>query len=240
VSKHIKNIEEIKLMLPDYAMDKLNPDEKKIVDNALEKSPELKTLYEELSGTFNFVSSVKLEEPLAQYWSTLLPRIHEKIEEIQKKKFSAEKLISYWKIFVPVAAVILIALIYFLVINKGSDKTITKKQIEETQKDTVKKIDEIKKDVVKEESKEKVPSKTEKVKNHKPGFKKLPDVKNIDVAQKKEEPESNEDYALEDIEEASVFGEGAGSLDEETESTLDRLSDNEEQLLIQELKNSNL
>jgi hypothetical protein len=239
VPKNIKNIEKIKLMLPDYAMDKLNPEEKKIVENALQESTELMALYGELSGTFNFVNGVKLEEPSAQYWSTLLPRIHERIETKQKR-FSVETLVSYWKIFVPAAAVILIALIYFLVINKQSDKTITKKQIEQIQKDTVKKTDDIKKEVVKEEDKGKESPKTEKVKNHKPGFKKLPDVKNIDVAQKKEELESNGDFASEDIEQESVFGEGAGSLDEETESGLDRLSDNEEQLLIQELKNSNL
>jgi hypothetical protein len=44
MSREIKNIEEIKLMLPDYIMDKLNPEQKIIVEDALEKSTELKNI----------------------------------------------------------------------------------------------------------------------------------------------------------------------------------------------------
>lgn len=246
--REIKNIEEIKLMLPDYVMDKLNQEEKKIVDSALQSSPELRKLFEDLSDTFSFVGSVKLEEPPAQYWSTLLPRIHERIESKQRSGYF-EKLIGYWKIAVPIAAVILIALVYYLVINKQTETTITKKD-EVIQNDTLApktKDDNIKKEIVKKNDEKETVKKNEPIKHKLPKvkFDQFTDIKdntpkNIYEARKKEEQIDNDDNTASDIEEESVFGQAAGGLDEETETSLNRLSEREEESLIKQLKNTNL
>jgi anti-sigma-K factor RskA len=142
------NIEEIKLLIPDYILGKLTPAESEMVRNTIDNSAELKDLYIKMSEGLGFTSSIKLKEPPPQYWSTLLPRIHERIEMEEAKGFSFDKVARYWKVLVPAAAVILIAIFYFTILNKSTDTEITKINTEEKVKDDVKK--ELPKDIVKE------------------------------------------------------------------------------------------
>src|SRR3990170_3416367 len=113
MSSKLINIEEIKLQLPDYLMGRLNAQEAKTIEDAVKESDELKHLLEEMGGTLNFLSTVKLKKPEPQYWATILPRIHERIDEAAEKRFSWDKPALYWKVIVPAAAVILIAVFYF-------------------------------------------------------------------------------------------------------------------------------
>lgn len=255
------NTDEIKFMIPDYITGMLNDTERALVDDALKNSSELKDFFNEMKDTFELVSSVKHTEPAPQYWNSLLPRIHDRIESRESKGFSWDKVSALWKVLVPIAAVILIAVIYY--IAKPSNTQLT----EEKKTEQIKKNEQIKNDTSKDENNSKKENteqnkitedkKTENiVKEHN-----VPDNKN-NVTRKdnvkpdnatakneqkendnvKEIPEVVKDEQLaSDIEETSLLadGEGAG-LDEETENDLKKLNDNEQQLLLKELENTNL
>lgn len=249
------NIEEIRLLIPDYITGELNEADKSHVEQGLTEFPELKQFYNEMKDTLHFVSSVKFTEPAPRYWNTLLPRIHEKIESREAKGFSWEKISVLWKVIVPVAAVLLIALVYYVV--KPSNTQFTEeKKIENIIKD--KKPEEIIKDkqdikqenkpennIVKENENRLTPEDNQKpVKKNTIEYKYeiVKDDVNTNDSKKENEKVNEEQYALDDdIEETSVFatGEGAG-LDEETINELKKLDDNEQTRLLEELINSNL
>ncbi len=255
------NTDEIKFMIPDYITGMLNDTERALVDDALKNSSELKDFFNEMKDTFELVSSVKHTEPAPQYWNSLLPRIHDRIESRESKGFSWDKVSALWKVLVPIAAVILIAVIYY--IAKPSNTQLT----EEKKTEQIKKNEQIKNDTSKDENNSKKENteqnkiteekKTENiVKEHN-----VPDNKN-NVTRKdnvkpdnatakneqkendnvKEIPEVVKDEQLAaEIEETSLLadGEGAG-LDEETENDLKKLNENEQLLLLKELENTNL
>ena len=130
------NIEQLMQLIPDYITGEISSSDKLMLEKAMNESAELRELYNEMTGTLAFVRRhVKLKEPPEQYWNSLLPRIHQRIEDKESKAFSWDKIPSLWKVLVPIAAVVLIALIYYLV--KPSDTQITKdKEIENIKKDT--------------------------------------------------------------------------------------------------------
>lgn len=236
-----KNIEEIKLLLPDYISGNISEADKKLVENALESSSELAELLSEMSGTLGFVSKVKFKEPDPLYWTNLLPRIHEQLEQAEERKFSWDKVLSYWKIFVPVTAVILLVVIYFSVINKNDESIITEEKIEKT--DTVKKDTE-KKEIVKEnntkqEQKTANEKSSPKTKTYSSG--KIDSQQQNDIVKETPEQFEPESVADIDIEEESVFTGGtAGMMDDETESSLNTLNRNEQEDLVKKLIKSNL
>jgi len=249
----VKNIEEIKLLFPDYILGRLNEQEVKAVEDAINNSDELKLLLEEMGGTFNFLGNVKFTEPEPQYWQTLLPRIHQRLEEAEEKRFSWDKLAVYWKFVIPAAAVILIAIFYFAILNKSNDSTITKKENKEkiidTSKSTEKK-EEIKKETVKEENNvDNKKSNHDRYNDNK--HKILKDIKeqftdSKDNEIKKTDEIKKEDFINNDIESAinleeeSILVGGAGGIDDEMDRELNMLSNKEQELLIEELSKSNL
>lgn len=250
-------IEELKLLIADYVTGQLNDNDKAVIEKALKESAELREFRADTERTFKFVNTVKLKEPSPQYWSSLLPRIHQRMEQQEAKKLSWDKISSIWKVLVPIAAIILIAIIYYLV--KPSNTQITKEEkniekiVKDTTKDTTKdknenkieekKIPENKQDerIIKEEKRKpedsvKKDRKTNKVND---GNLAKEEIKvNDDNTQR--EP-VKEDLAVIDMEETSVFSTGAGAgLDDETENELKNLNDNEQNSLLEELQNSNL
>jgi hypothetical protein len=259
------NIEEIKLLMPDYVMGRLDPEDMKAVGDAIESSPAIKSLFNEVSGTIGFVKTVKFDEPAPQYWVSLLPKIHERIEELEEKRFSWTNVVSYlpakalakagWKFALPAAAVILIAILYFTIFINQPDTTITEDKKELINKDTMnepKKKDEIKKELVKENEKKEQRNddeqniKVQKRRVYREFDGQLTKIKEDqmekkDGLEKKEDITGNEEFTSADLEEEMVFSGGAaGGFDEETEDELNRLSDNEQEKLIKELINSNL
>lgn len=253
------NIEEIKQLMPDYVIGRLGTDEKEIVEKAMGSSPELKTLFDEISGAIGFLNNVKVKEPEKQYWVNLLPKIHERIERQEEAGFSWSKVAAFWKIAVPVAAVILIAIIYFTVINRQSGPTITEDKKELKKTDSVKEglnMDLLKKEIVKDSKETEKQENENKLQQHRKlelNKKQLAKVKE-EPTEKKKAQENKEELASENLEELvrstsrvfeplseeSAFIGGAGGFDDETEDELNRLSDNEQETLIKELKNSNL
>jgi hypothetical protein len=255
------NIEELKYLVPDYITGQISDSDKAAVEEALKSSAELREFHSELKSTFEFVGAVKFEEPSPQYFNNLLPRIHQRVEEQESKKFSWDKIASLWKVLVPVAAIIVIALVYYMV--KQSDIQLTK--------DEQKKIENVKKDSSRDNNKqEKQPESQQKESNEKDV--KQPDENNIvkdkgirtpnnvkerkafridenntakDETPVKENNEQqipvNEEMAAIETEDVSVFsnGEGAG-LDEELENDLKKLDNKELDGLLKELQNSNL
>src|SRR4030095_4019705 len=109
------NIEELKHLIADYITGQSDEQEKALVEKALSESAELRELYDEIKKTLEFVTTVKAAEPPEQYWNSLLQRIHQRIEAEEARKFSWDKVPAVWKVLVPIAAIVLIALIYYLV-----------------------------------------------------------------------------------------------------------------------------
>lgn len=246
------NIEEIQLLIPDYISGGLNDSERVLVEIAINESAELKKFYDEMNETFSFVSSVKFTEPAPQYWNSLLPRIHEKIESRETKGFSWDKVSAVWKVLVPIAAVILIALVYYIV--KPSNTQLTEeKKIENIKKDSSKDNNEIKEKQVENKKEDNLTNEQDKSVEKQNIIIKRDNVKRNDNIVKDEEKSVNnndlvketvkdEQLAVEvDIEETSIFATGeAAGFDEEIENELKNLNDTEQSQLLDEIINSNL
>ena len=256
------DIEKIKLLLPDYVTGSLSGEEVRMVKNAIDASEEVRNLYLDMKNTLEFAGSVKYEEPVPQYWNNLLPRIHKKIEEREQKSLAKNPISYIWKVLVPVAAVILLFVIYR--ISFTPDTEITEKEQKNTVNENVEKKDtigqktpaerKIEKQVTPEPNRENIANKNEKprsIRHHK----RERIQKRENLANKTNDFEktlSKEDIRKEnitikdlasiaDVDALSIFGAGTpGTFDEETENELDKLDENEQDNLLQELSNSNL
>jgi hypothetical protein len=257
------NIEELKLLIPDYITGDISIVDKQKIEEALNNSEEIARFHQEMKSAFEFISEVKQNEPEPAYWNSLIPRIHDRIEERQQSKFSWGNIASLWKILVPVSAIVLIAILYYSF--SPSETEITKDDKQELQQELKSKEENITADTI-----SKVNTEDSKQNNILPGNnikersidekspKKflVPDRKIFqpklqdDNIVKDETPEkqidpvnTNEsaDIVNIDPDETAVFtiGESAG-LDEETEIELNKLKENEKDLLLEQLLNSNL
>jgi hypothetical protein len=245
------NIEEIRLLIPDYVSNSLSENEKKLVEEALSLSPELNEFYKEIKGTFEFVSSVKYQEPAPQYWNSLLTRIHQRIDEKDAKVYARNPFAVIWKVAVPVAAVVLIFIIYSIFTSPEPDITDRNKVVisDETKKDTIttqkKQPDEI----------QEIGSTAEQKKHRKTHRKKLKEDSRIitqeqNVAEQVQKPEHEavqpeyvnaEELASMRYEDALILGAGEpGLYDEETDRELERLDTDQQVMFLEELIKSNL
>lgn len=263
------NIEAIKYLVPDYITGLLDSKDKQIVENAINDSDEIKAFYNEMKMTFDFAGNVKFKEPSQQYWNNLLPRIHQRIEEKQEKKAARNSFSLLWKILVPVAAIVLIFIIYS--IATSPEKQIVKKNtyIEEkrevqgntdSQKTQIQTQPEEKKDdVASQDNSENDDNNSVKpVNNQKTGKRTdRTDYENSNDRQNaadydnntgndnsiKEtfESEDKDELASADIDESAITitGQNAG-FDEEIEKDLNKLDDNEQKSLLEQLSSSNL
>jgi hypothetical protein len=245
------NIEELKYLVADHLSGQISAGDKEALEKALGESAELRGFYEETKKTLEFVRDVKFEEPAPQYWNSLLPRIHEKIDKRQSEAFSWGKISSVWKILVPMAAILLIAIIYYIAKPKdpGITKDVPKQNIEEIKKDPSreqieKKDENVKPEIdntAKEERRipESIPKKRKLILLEENSI-----VKGEHLPQDRERPDeepSNGSLTATEIEETSIFGGGeAAGLDEETENELKKLNDSEKRTLLQELEDINL
>lgn len=257
------NIEELKLLIPDYITGDISDVDKQTIQSALSNSAELALFYREMKNVLEFFGEVKPEEPGPAYWNSLIPRIHDRIEEQGQSKFSWSNISSLWKILVPVTAIVLIAVLYYSL--TPTETEITKEDKQELQqelktKDENKSTDSIS-NVKTEDSKQNdiLPGnhiKENSIDEKRPQKYLMPDrkifspKKQDDNIVKDETPEKridpvntneNADIINIDPDETAVFtiGESAG-LDEETEIELNKLKENEKDLLLELLLNSNL
>jgi len=256
------NIEEIQFLIPDYITGSLSEHDKQLVENALNESAELKAFYSDMKGALEFVDTVKYEEPSPQYWSNLLPRIHEKIDARANRGFSWEKVAALWKVAVPVAAVVLIAVVYLLVKNPSEQQFSDKNVITNSENNTPKENTENKKQEIT------LPEKTQELANntnHK-SVQETKQVKRISKSKEKvpandiakvnngknnadenpvinpDEINDNNGLASLNVDETTLFS-AAGSetnIDEETQSEINNLNDSEKDKLLEELTKSNL
>jgi hypothetical protein len=247
--KNKLNIEDIKLLIPDYITGSLSEDESLMVKNAIDNSSELKELYIDMKNAFEFTDSVKFEEPAAQYWNNLLPKIHQKIDEREQQSLAKNPMSYLWKILVPVAAVVLIFISYRISFVSGPEITQKEEKIykqENTEaKDTVKKgIESVQteKNLELEISKENtVIKKTHRIKKNDikhPENYAHENIEKKDVIIKVNE--ENEDFASLVVEELTIFGAGSpGVFDEDVNNELDKLNDSDRETFLEEL-NRNL
>jgi hypothetical protein len=255
-NKH--NIEELKHLLPDLITGQISDEDKLLLESAIENSTELRADYAELKSTFDIVESVKNVEPPPEYWNNLLPRIHQRIEEKEAASFNWDKIASVWKVLVPIAAVILIAVIYYLAVPSKNELT-DKEKIEKIAKDTSRvdskkdtKLPEITND---DKNTDDIKKNIENEKNNmirkfnRTGNDIVKDNMKINAEENKEANQPNEindqltDVPLEsdDIEDTSIFAEGeASGLGEDIENELSKLDDHEKSSLLEQLENNNL
>lgn len=258
------NIEEIQFLIPDYITGSLSEHDKQLVESTLNESAELKAFYSDMKGALDFVSTVKYEEPSPQYWNNLLPRIHEKIDARASRGFSWEKIAALWKVAIPVAAVVLIAVVYLLVKNPSEQQFSDKNVITNSQNNTPKDNTEKKKQEITQ------PEKTQELANNtnQKSVQETKQVKRVSKSKEKaqsdnniaqvknnsgnntdensvispEEINDNNQLASLNVDETTVFS-AAGSetnIDEETQSDINNLNDSEKDKLLEELTKSNL
>jgi flagellar biosynthesis GTPase FlhF len=254
------NIEEIKYLIPDYITGLLNDKDKLLVEGAIEESAEIRAFYEDVKSALNFVSSTKFEQPTGQYWNTLLPRIHERIEAKSNKKFSWAKIAAIWKIIIPAAAILLIFIVYQLL--KSPENQMTKKELKPTEniqkdsgsnskqeikQDNNQKIDTKENNVAKENrlnNKSPKSSKKNKIINEQENsYENVAQDNKSDFKEniKENENRENEDFASIDPDDISILaGNAIDGIDDETEGELSKLSNNEKEQLIEDLMKTNL
>lgn len=257
------DIEKIKLLLPDYITGALSEDEAQLVKNAIDASMEVKSLYLDMKNALEFTGAVKYKEPAPQYWNNLLPRIHGKIDEREQKSLAKNPLPYIWKVLVPAAAVILIFIVYRISFTPSTEmsekeqKNINNEKVEKNdvveQKTPVEKN--IEKPVLPKSSEGNIADKNNikpgNLRHQKPGKIQKPgnlENKTNDI----EMPLSKEDILKEkidtkdlasfaEIDELSIFGAGTtGTIDDDIENELYKLSDYEQDELLNELSKSNL
>lgn len=246
----MNNTEEIKLLIPDYITGNISDSNRSIVTQALNESEELREVHSELKSSFDVVGSYKFKEPTQQYFINLLPRIHQRIEEREEKLAVKNPFAIWWKILVPVAAIILIVIIYKLATNDPGTQ-LTK----EDKKENIKQVEKIDSVVKQNEQKQNIEDRKEFTNENK----KLDKVKRLKVYKdndtlKDDFPNNkdndnkkadmipdSEEFASNDIKEISLFGTGeAGGIDEELMDEIEKLNVNEQDDLLKQLELSNL
>jgi len=88
-------------------------DDVRTIEDEIKTNESFRNEYEEIKSSFSFLNEVRLEEPPEHYFSTLLPKINERLEATHKHEEISiwEKLFSYWKFAIPVVPIILIFII---------------------------------------------------------------------------------------------------------------------------------
>ncbi len=247
------NIEEIKELLPDYITGSLSWEEAALVQDTIKTNTEIAELYADMKGALEFVGSVKFEEPVPQYWNNLLPRIHERIEAKEDKKLFKNPIPLLWKILVPVAAIILIAIIYKLSVSP--ENQITQDKTKNTQQEKIEVPDNKTQNEKKQVDVSKIEDKAKDNLNKSTPVKKSRVLKNEDkiqindehnLAQKEnniEEQELNllKEFRAEEFNDLSDISEvDANTQDEELENEIEKLSSADKSALLDEISNSNL
>ena len=245
-------IEDIKILIPDYITGSLNKEEAEIVENAIRSNNEIADLYNEMKNAFDFVNDVKFDEPMPQYWNNLLPRIHEKIEAKEQKGLFKAPIPLLWKILLPVAAVILIFIIYKIAYTPETQ--FTQKKIDtiqqQTQKEqnTEKKIEPVEKQQAenniepKLNVKQTINKRYHFTENNK--FEKSSDQDNL--AQNEQKTESTETELLDafasvDANDIATLTETEGTgIDEELINEMDKLNSNDKEIILEELSKTDL
>lgn len=243
------DIEEIKLLLPDYITGTLGAAESDIVENAIKQNAEISKLFRDMKNALDFVNTVSFSEPSPRYWNNLLPRIHERIDQKEEKKF-LKAIPLWWKVAIPVAAVILIFVIYR--ISHAPDEDFTQKKTEQvkesvsSEKRTTQNRADSTQIVINElNTTEKEMQNKEVQVNRRRKSGNTDEIKS-ETLEDQTGNQSSSDKLIEEI--ASIdaydpFGltesETTG-VDEEMENEIERMSPREKDVLLEEISNSNL
>lgn len=246
--KNILNTEEIKLLMPDYVTGSLSEEENSAVKYAIENSNELKELYFDIKNALEFTSSAEFEEPPPQYWNNLLPRIHQNLDAQKQHSLAVNPFSYLWKILVPVAAVILIFIIYR--ISYDPEQDITQKQDNNVQQEDIVTKDTVKKEIETLRSGDSIEF-VKTYNNTVPRNKKYVKKYNIEQFENYEfenfaetnilvnENGQKSEFASLAIDELTIFGAGApGMLDEDLNDELEKLNDADHEKFLKELKSN--
>lgn len=149
--KNKNKIEYLLINLPDYIDGKIkDTDLIREIENRIKTNADFRDEYEKIKNSFSFLKETKFEEPPAHYFSTLLPKINERLEATQKHEEISiwEKIFSYWKFAIPVVPIILVFIILKIDVF-NPDETLKK----DVQNETIIK-EKIDNNIIKEENKD--------------------------------------------------------------------------------------
>lgn len=138
----MENINELSLNLPDYIEGKIEDNSlKKRIEEELNTNDMFRAEYEEMKSAFSFLGSTELEAPPAAYFNNLLPKINERISarDETKEESVLQKILSYWKILIPVLPLVLIFILYkTYFMNPGTTIPAKEEKIQQIQPPEIK------------------------------------------------------------------------------------------------------
>ncbi|MCI0472514.1 MAG: hypothetical protein L0Y76_02920 [Ignavibacteria bacterium] len=108
-----KNSDILILSLPDYVTgDELETDIREQIEKRLKNDKSFYAEYLRIKETYEYMKDVETDAAPENYFSSLLPRIHERIELTSPRKSILRYIIGSWKIAVPALTVILLIMIF--------------------------------------------------------------------------------------------------------------------------------
>jgi hypothetical protein len=240
------DIEEIKLLIPDYITGSLSEEDNKKVKSAIEDSIELNELYVDMKNAFELADAAEFDEPAPQYWNNLLPRVHNKIEERNIHVHDKNPLSYIWKILLPAAAVILIFILFRVTYNPEPQIAKKEYKIIEQEKSEPKVTEENKIEPIQKKRHDYTDVKDTRRENK--TFHRKTNIEQDEINKINNIAESSIqfDEAIESttfasltIEELTIFGAGTpGMLDEDINDELENLPDSKREAFLEELKNN--
>jgi hypothetical protein len=141
-TNNMENINELSLNLPDYIEGRIEDTAlKRRIEDELNVNEAFRAEYEEMKSAFAFLGNTELEAPPTGYFNNLLPKINERIsarEEAQGETI-LQKILSYWKVLIPVLPLVLIFIVYkTYFMNPGTTVPAEEEKIQQIQPPQIK------------------------------------------------------------------------------------------------------
>lgn len=107
--------EELLFSLPDYINGKITDSSlKSDIENLIVTDEEFRTEYLALKNTLEFIADTPSEAPPEHYFTSLLPRINSRLDNVVSRKPSLRGILHLWRYVVPALTVILVIIIVSL------------------------------------------------------------------------------------------------------------------------------
>jgi anti-sigma-K factor RskA len=113
MNTNYKKSDKLIFSLPDYVTGNLTEtDIREQIEERLKNDKSFYAEYLKIKETFEYIKDAEIDAAPENYFSSLLPRIHERIEVNSTRKSILRYIIGSWKIAVPALTVILLILIF--------------------------------------------------------------------------------------------------------------------------------
>jgi len=113
MNTNYKNSDKLIFSLPDYVTgEELGKDIREQIEERLKNDKSFYAEYLRIKETYEYMKDVETDAAPENYFSSLLPKIHERIELRSTRKSILDYIIGSWKIAVPALTVILLIMIF--------------------------------------------------------------------------------------------------------------------------------